>query len=294
MLESFQLAAIIRQGVQTHLRRIPLHQALQENLAESWEEQYETFMDDKREIDFNAGYKPEENEYFCLQNYGPPDWLSEEDSQTISDSDAIGRDQQLFHSIKGIAAFAQNDQGEEMVLCQNFSQSRVIRPGRYLFLEADTYRSSERPGLTLDRRLSAVYLPADRKLLFKSFRTVNSFLPLTDFYEEASEQTIREILDHELLAPEDPGALAIGADQWSRKRFAMLKDSGVLDNYSAQEIQSRSNGYDVSIHISNGKIVFPSDKPAVRKLLQFLNEELFRGAITETLYETNSKRQADQ
>ena len=27
--------------------------------------------------------------------------------------------------------------------------------------------------------------------------------------------------------------------------------------------------------------------------LQFLNEELFRGAITETLYETNSKREAD-
>ena len=30
-----------------------------------------------------------------------------------------------------------------------------------------------------------------------------------------------------------------------------------------------------------------------KKLLQFLNEELFRGAITETLYETNSKREAD-
>ena len=44
----------------------------------------------------------------------------------------------------------------------------------------------------------------------------------------------------------------------------------------------------------NGKIVFPSDKSAVKKILQFLNEELFRGAITETLYETNSKRQADQ
>ena len=294
MLENFHLATIIKQGAQTQLLRIPLHRTLQDSLVESWEEQYGAFMNDRQEIAFSAGYNPEDHECFCLQNYDPPDWLAEEDSQTISDSDAVGRDQGLFHAIKGVVAFAQHDQDEEIVLFQNFSRSRVIRPGLYLFQEAGTYRSSERPGLTLDRRLSAVYLPSDRKLLFKSFRTVNSFLPLADFYEEASEQTIREILDHELLAPEDPGALAIGADQWSRKRFAMLKDSGVLDNYSAQEIQSRSNGYDVSIHISNGKIVFPSDKLAAKKLLQFLNEELFRGAITETLYETNSKRQADQ
>ena len=74
----------------------------------------------------------------------------------------------------------------------------------------------------------------------------------------------------------------------------MLKDSGVLDKFSAKEIKSRSKGYDVSITIQKGKIGFPADKSASKKLLQFLNEELFRGAITETLYETNSKRQPDK
>ena len=39
------------------------------------------------------------------------------------------------------------------------------------------------------------------------------------------------------------------------------------------------------------KIVFPTDKSESKKLLQFFNEE--RGAITDTLYETNSKRKAD-
>ena len=51
--------------------------------------------------------------------------------------------------------------------------------------------------------------------------------------------------------------------------------------------------YDVSITVRKGKIVFPADKSAARKLLQFLVEERFRGAMTETLYETNSKRKAD-
>ena len=169
-----------------------------------------------------------------------------------------------------------------------------IQPGRALFLKNNTYESIEHPGLTLDKKLSAIYKPAESKLLFRNFRTVNTFLPLSDFYKEASEQEILVVLDHKLLAPEDSNAIATGANQWFRKRFALLKDSGVLDNYSAQEIQSRSNGYDVSVHILNDKIVFPSDKAAAKKLLQFLNEELFRGAITETLYETNSKKQADQ
>jgi len=133
----------------------------------------------------------------------------------------------------------------------------------------------------------------DSKLLFHNFRSVNTFLPLADFYEEASEQQIKEVLGHRLLAPEDADALATDSNQWFRKRFAMLRDSGILDTYSARQIEARSKGYDVEIKVSKGRIVFPADRPAAKKLLQFLNEELFRGAITETLYETNSKREAD-
>ena len=72
----------------------------------------------------------------------------------------------------------------------------------------------------------------------------------------------------------------------------MLKDSGLLNQFSATEIQSRSTGYDVSVDVVDSKIVFPSNEAAAKRLLQFLNEELYRGAITETLYETNSKREA--
>ena len=90
----------------------------------------------------------------------------------------------------------------------------------------------------------------------------------------------------------DADALATGANQWFRKRFAMLNDSGVLDKYSAKQIQARSKGYHVEVHVSKGKIIFPVARGPAKKLLQFLNEELFRGAITEALYETNSKRKA--
>lgn len=292
MLENFQLAAIVKQGSQTRLLRIPMHQALQDELATSWDAQYEAFVDDIDEIEFNAGYQPEAHERFILPDFELPEWLATENSQSIADLDAITNDDALLDTTKGIAAFARED-GVEIILFQNFSRSHIIRPGRFLFLQNNTYESTQRPGLTLDNKLSAVYRPGDQTLLFHNFRTVNTFLPLADFYKEASEQEIRDVLDHDLLAPEDEDALAVNANQWFRKRFAMLGDSGILDNYTAEQIRDHSAGYEVDITVQDGKITFPADKREAKRLLQFLNEEIFRGAITETLYETNSKREAD-
>lgn len=293
MFRDFQLATIVGRGANARLLRVPMHQALQETLAESWWGQYVAFVADIQEIDFDAGYQPEEHECFRLREYELPPFLAEHHREAIAELDAITNDEQLLDITRGLVAFVQTDEGDELVLFQNFSRSHVIRPGRFLFLQNNTYETTRRPGLTLADKLSAVYLPDQQKLLFHNFRTVNSFLPLAEFYSEASEQQIREVLAHDLLEPEDPDALAVNAPQWFRKRFAMLRDSGVLDDYSADQIRERSVGFEVTIQIENGKLVFPSERPKAKKLLQFLNEELFRGAITETLYETNSKREAD-
>ena len=293
MLDNFQLAAITKLDGRICLRRIPLHQTLQDDLAESWQEQYEAFFDEIQEIDFNAGYQPEEHERFCLTDFELPECMAGETSNSVADLDVIGKDEEALDAVRGMVAFARDDQGEEVVLFQNFSRSHVISPGTFLLLKGNTYQAPEHPGLTLERKLSAVYLPTEGKLLFQSFRIVNTFLPLADFYEEASEQEIQKVLAHERFAPVNAVVTATDANQWFRKRFAMLRDSGVLDKYTAAQIKKRSTGYDVEIQIKQGKIVFPVEKPAAKKLLQFLNEELFRGAITETLYETNSKREAD-
>jgi hypothetical protein len=293
MLENFQLAVIVRVGGQTQLLQVPLHQALQDTLAASWYAQYEAFVDGADEIDFNPGYAPEEDERFSLKDYAPPDWLQNESSQTVQALESIGAHEDLMESVKAIVAFAQNDLGEELVLFQNFSRTHVIQPGRFLFLQNNTYESAQRPGLRLDGKLSAVYLASKNKLLFHNFRTTNTFLPLSDFYEDASEEEIMELLTHNILAPVDAAALAKDANQWFSKRFAMLKESKILDKYTAKEIKAQSRGYEVDIQIKGNKIVFPSEKGAAKRLLQFLNEELFRGPITETLYETNSKKEAD-
>jgi hypothetical protein len=228
-----------------------------------------------------------------LNDYQLPEWLRKENSLTIQNLDAISTNDQFIDSIKSVVAFARNEQHQEVILFQKFSRSHVIKPGSFLLLQDDTYDTVQRPGLTLDTKLSALYFPAQQKLLFHNFRTTNSFLPLADFYQEASEQDIREVLGHARIAAENLDALAVGANQWFCKRFALLKDSEILDKFTARQIQAHSKDYGVDVQLKGNKIVFPADKAAAKRLLQFLNEELFRGPITETLYETNSKREAD-
>ena len=75
MLKDFQLTALVSKGDQWTLFRIPLHQPLQVSLAQSWNDQYEAFVKGTKEIDFNPGYTPEEDERFRVKNYVLPEWL---------------------------------------------------------------------------------------------------------------------------------------------------------------------------------------------------------------------------
>ena len=91
MLETLQLAAIVRQGKAVRLLRIPLHRKLQRTLAQSWDEQLSTFMHEAHEIDFDAGYAPELHERFRILDFQLPDWLKDVDGRSAADLDEVAR-----------------------------------------------------------------------------------------------------------------------------------------------------------------------------------------------------------
>lgn len=292
MLHNFQLAAIVKVGKGKQLFKIQLHQNLQIMLSETWSGFLYSFLNEIEEIEFDAGYKPEKHERFVFTKFEIPDWLNES-SETIPDLHSIHEQEVNLEDIKGIAAFVKDDDSNELVLFQNFSNSQIIRPGNFLFLSSDTYETPKNPGLSLESTIRAVYFPIENKLLFQNYMKVNTFLPLADFYKEATDQQIEEVLNHDKLMPEAVEKTKSITNQWFRKRFAMLRESGILDQYDVNYIQQYSRNYNVNIQVDQGQIVFPAEKHQAKQVLQFLNEELYRGPITDTLYETNSKRQAD-
>ena len=225
LLGNFHLAAICQQEDEIVLLQIPLHQRLQERLALQWEEQRQAFFVDIGEIQFDAGYQPEARERFCLTDYELPSWLEDQDSYSIHGLDSIADHEDALDRIKGLVAFAFDEDENELMLFQNFTRGRTIQPGRFLFLRNGIFRTPKTTSLSLDSRLSAVYLPDRQALLFRNFRTVNTFLPLEEHFAEASEREMLEILSHDRLAADNPEQVIAFADQWFRKRFAMLRQS---------------------------------------------------------------------
>ena len=134
--------------------------------------------------------------------------------------DEIGTNSGIYDSIQGTVVFTRNSKNDELMLFQDFTRSKVIDPGRFLHYVNNSYSLTERPGFLIDRQLSAVFLTNERKLLFRNFRAVNSFLPIFEFYKKASAQEIRELLRHKLFVTKDPDMWAKTANQWFRTRFS--------------------------------------------------------------------------
>ena len=294
MLAHLQLVAYSARNRERPMEQIPMSGELQEALQNEWGGQLREFLQGVREVEFDAGYKPEADERFVVKGFVFPRGM-EAGREGL---DTLGRFQAKEESLRRLSAlFAYAKAGDrEVVMIQRFARSHIIQPGRFLFIEQDTFKVSSAPALTLGTKPDAVYFPAEQKLVFANFRNANAILPLGDFYEEASETDIRRILAHPRIVAENPDELAVDASQWFRTRFSMLRDSGVLDAYTPAQIRSDAIGYvDIETRRVDGeeRIVFPANKTAAKRLLQFLNEELYRGPITEKVYETNSKRTAD-
>jgi hypothetical protein len=181
MLRDFQLGALVKSGGQWQLLRISLHQTLQITLADSWHQQYQAFVANIKEIPFDAGYTPEVDERFRVKNYALPEWLQAGVDGHLRKLDTISKHENLMDSIRAIVAFTRDSNGDDLMLAQSFSRSHVIEPGRFLFLQDDTFETPKRSGLTLGIHLVAVCYVKSQKLLFENYRNTNAFLPLTDF-----------------------------------------------------------------------------------------------------------------
>ena len=292
MQRYFKLAAIVVQSEHISLFRIPLRAAPQQNLANNWNNQCKKFIDNTEELDFTIGYRLEGKQLFRVCSPELSDWLGNQNVNKIPELNS-DNEKELLNFIQGIVAFVRDDNNDDILLFQNFTPSQIIHSHRFLFRDNDAYDEFKKPAISLATKLSAVYLPKDDKLLFRSFRNVNTFLPLSVFYYEASEEDILNVLNNKLFACQDKFALVNNSTQWIRKRFAMLIETNILDKLSVTQIETRSKKYNVEFQVVNDKIVFPTDNAEVKKLLQLLNEEIFQGALTDDIYETNSKKKTD-
>ncbi len=110
------------------------------------------------------------------------------------------------------------------------------------------------------------------------------------YYNEATNVEIKQILTQKFFYTESIDSIFVFLNQWFRREFSILKQSGILDRFEPKEVARISRSFNLEIDTVDNKIVFPNEKKEARNLLVFLNEQLFYGPITGKLFETNSKR----
>jgi hypothetical protein len=278
---------------ETAIKRIHTSQSLQSELTDYFNSQAEEFLLlDLERIPFEGSYRVDDSEIFVIEDFNIAESFTTAAGHP-NQVESIVLDKASPPTIKAIFAAIHDHTSKSATLYfQSFRKIQLILKSFTILHSHDTFRKMEDPGLTLDEKLAAVFL--DGQLLFRSYFLVNRFLDVKEYFKEATDEEIVQVVNHPILMADDEDQLTTIADSWMRKRFAALQASGILDQITARKTANKAERFGVEIVVKkkNGKdaIVFPSDKKKAKKLLTFLNEGFYQGELTERLYQTNSQR----
>ena len=296
MFKDFHLVAIINGENGVELQAIPFHRRWHSNLSADWYQQYDTFIR-KDEQQFSASWKLGKDEYFVIHDHELSENFTEINIGHFINVEMVNLNVNLIDSITGIVACVMDQNNNQIMLFQRFMKSQVFKPGTYYstgFTREDAFVGETDDMLTFRNKLTAVYYIENKTLLVDSIYNAKAFLPsLSKYYNEASDDMIRDTLSHRLIECEDREKVVDVANQTIRRQFAMIEESGILDRFSAIYIQEKAAEGNVEIWVQNDKIVFPTDNKSIKAVLVCLCDGLVRSLLTDEVYETNSKKKVD-
>jgi Kiwa KwaB-like protein len=284
-----QFFALVGDGPSV-VRRLTVRRGLEPALWELFGSQRDAMMHEGRErSEFAAGYRPDERELSFINHYTLPDPILAAIANPIQ-CEPLTMEQRAEAPIKGLFA---HDEATNEVLFQVFDRRRLLSTrGFSIILDGDTFRRLEEPGLTLDSKLAAVY--SGGRLYFDSFHLASRLLDLSFYYREATDAEIRRFARGAGVVVNNLDGLIAVADSRIRRRIAGILDSGILDQQTPRRIQQAGRDFGLDLRIrrveNQDRLEVPQDKKALKDFLCFLEEDMFKSALTETRYLTNSKR----
>lgn len=128
------------------------------------------------------------------------------------------------------------------------------------------------------------------KIKFQSFYKLRAVISLLDVYRAATDQEVQDFAAHAHFEVADAATFIATADQTIRKLVHAISNGGVLNDHAVSEIETACNGIGLVVTVNNGRLVMPTDRAEIKKLLRFLDDGLFQAPLTGVRYVTNSKR----
>ena len=283
------LFALCRRNHHDRVRRIPLEARVQQELEELFDRQEQQFLDGRDdEISFTeSSWKPDRDQLLTITDREiaqplvrtlteNPTIFEELDTQNLDDSE-----------IKAI--FSHSSRRENRILIQQFKSSQCLGPRRWnLVLGKDRFTRLSQPGLILASSLVAVL--DDTVFKFQSFHNLRMIFNLQHHSQEATDQEVKAFISHPSLHINSHDEFQSSMTEPPRKLVKSIMKSGILEKYKPDEIIHEAQKIGLKFEVREGRIIVPNSKSGIKDLLRFLDNSIFKGPLSEEMYETNSKR----
>ncbi|CAN7496750.1 DUF4868 domain-containing protein [Trinickia sp. LjRoot230] len=282
----------LSRGRDVQILHLPLTAELQQEIAAAFADQLRAFEAGiEVTLEFNGEYVPEEDEALEIRDFRDVDGIM----------DAIERPMQVRwfdpdrHALEDVKAlfFGHQHEGRHAALIQRFEKRRLIsRKTLSILFSGDTFQRIRDDGVTLDNQLLAIL--ENGTLKFKSFHFLRRVFDLSEHYREATNAEIEAFAMHDKIAVGNVQDFVASAGPLIRKKIAFIAHSGILEAHTSGQIAQAAQQFGVRIDIDDeDRIVLPTDKPALRKLLKFLDEDYYESPLSKTRFVSSSKRRAD-
>lgn len=132
------------------------------------------------------------------------------------------------------------------------------------------------------------------RLYFQSYTIANQIFSLIDFVTEATNTEIESFGDIEGINVNTENIKHI-ANIKTRRLIKLLSNTDNIETFMRKASRTRANllrkhGVNAQIN-ENNELVLPTNNVVeLNRTLEFLNEDIFRGVITDRLYRSNSKK----
>lgn len=272
--------------------RFPLSQDLQEEIQGVFAGQLDAFLSEiEEEIPFDGRYVPEQDQLLIINEFVDVDGMLD----AVANPLAIEQFNPQTHSLEHVKALFTGvpENGNYKVLIQQFENRRLIATkGFAIFFSGNTFQKMNDAGLTLDSKLLAVLEGTTIK--FQSFHFLRRIFDLSDYFNEATSDEVTAFATHDKLFVNDVNAFVENASPLVRKKIALIRQSGVLDNFTSEQIVAAAQSFNLAFDTTeDGRIILPNNKTDLRRLLRFLDEDYYESPLSQTHFVTNSKRVAD-
>ncbi|MCE8015931.1 hypothetical protein HOP62_07565 [Halomonas sp. MCCC 1A17488] len=276
------------------IRKVILQREAQVELEETGKTQIDNFMSFEECYELSAQYKPDPHESFVINDFedidgvidaikepaGVPPWKPNEEDIEISG---------FFFGIE--------ENNKYKVGLQIFDKRQVISNKFTLTWSRESFTHIKGLSLSLDNKLTAVVSEEENglALYFKSLHNVRRLFDMDMYFREATKQDVDDFFESEIFLgydPEDPKGLI---DTWCRKKIAYILSEDRIGQLTATSVKIKAEELNVSIDIikdenNEDKISFPEDKKSLKRLLRFLDEDIYKSSLSNTIFVASGKR----